>query len=108
MNDIPDHVSLVCAPFGGWRIWDSTSSREKPDATYVLQARAEKADAEAAALQAENERLRGALDAWQDMMNDDSYDIGEMVHEFDKIVDAALTATDATTTIPGNDASRTP
>jgi hypothetical protein len=41
-------------------------------------------------LVAEIERLRDALRIWIDMMEDDQYDAGEMISEFDRIARAAL------------------
>ena len=35
MSDAPETIGLVKAPAGGFRLWDTTSSREQPDARYT-------------------------------------------------------------------------
>jgi hypothetical protein len=41
-------------------------------------------------LQSERDRYRKALEAWKWMMANDAYDMGELISEFDKIVNNTL------------------
>jgi hypothetical protein len=35
MTDAPERIGLIRGPFGGWRLWDNTSSHEEADARYI-------------------------------------------------------------------------
>jgi hypothetical protein len=34
-DDAPERIGLIRGPFGGWRLWDNTSSHEEADARYI-------------------------------------------------------------------------
>ena len=77
MSDAPERISLVQSPMGGWRLWDSTSSREKPDARYVRAdiAAAARAEGWKAAMETAAEKVDDSAPATQDWEGDIGRDV---------------------------------